>query len=146
MDNYYEWLGVDRNATQANIKQVYRKLAKQYHPDVNGGSEEAEKRFKQITTAYETLSDDELRVKYDAKLDGKKTASTESGSGKDGKTDRAATERTTFDPSQVHKEFERFFGFNPKKNSDKLQKDGGKASNPLDTSAIFNQYFGPKKK
>lgn len=143
MDNYYEWLDVERNATPADIKQAYRKLAKKYHPDVNSGSSEAEQRFKQITTAYETLSDEELRAAYDAKLDGRKTTASSSGASKNRS---ASAERTHFDPSQVHKEFERFFGFNPKKNSHNLQQDSKKARNPLDTSDLFNQYFGPKKK
>lgn len=63
--DYYEVLGVDRNATDADIKRAYRKLAKQYHPDMNPGDHDAEVKFKEATEAYEVLSDKEKRSKYD---------------------------------------------------------------------------------
>ena len=54
--DYYEVLGVDRNADDATLKRAYRKLAKKYHPDLHPGDKEAEARFKEINEAYETLS------------------------------------------------------------------------------------------
>jgi curved DNA-binding protein len=63
--DYYKILGVNRNASEREIKQAYRKLARQYHPDVNPGDKAAEERFKQINEAYEVLSDKENRQKYD---------------------------------------------------------------------------------
>ena len=64
--NYYKILGVSRTATKKEMKKAYRELALQYHPDKNANNkEEAEKKFHDIGEAYEVLSDDELRAKYD---------------------------------------------------------------------------------
>ena len=63
--DYYEVLGVGRDATDAQIKSAYRKLAKKYHPDVNPGDKEAEAKFKEASEAYAILSDSEKRTKYD---------------------------------------------------------------------------------
>jgi len=63
--DYYKILGVERAADEKAIKAAYRKLARQYHPDVNPGDKEAEKRFQEINEAYEVLSDAENRQKYD---------------------------------------------------------------------------------
>lgn len=63
--DYYRILGVDRNASQKEIKKAYRKLARQYHPDVNPGDDTAEAHFKEINEAHEVLSDPEKRKKYE---------------------------------------------------------------------------------
>ena len=62
--DYYKVLGVDKKASQEDIKKAYRKLARQYHPDTNKDAG-AEERFKQISEAYDTLGDPEKRKKYD---------------------------------------------------------------------------------
>jgi DnaJ-class molecular chaperone len=63
--DYYEILGVSRNASEKEIKQAYRRLARKYHPDVNPGDKSAEAKFKEINEAHEVLSDAEKRHKYD---------------------------------------------------------------------------------
>lgn len=63
--DYYEVLGIGRDANEADIKKAYRKLAKQYHPDVNPGDKDAEAKFKEISEAYEVLSDPQKRSGYD---------------------------------------------------------------------------------
>ncbi|OKH24250.1 DnaJ C-terminal domain-containing protein [Chroogloeocystis siderophila] len=63
--NYYEILGVPKDATNEEIKKVFRRLARQYHPDLNPGNKEAEEKFKDINEAYEILSDQAKRAQYD---------------------------------------------------------------------------------
>ncbi|MDH5696549.1 MAG: DnaJ domain-containing protein [Dehalococcoidia bacterium] len=63
--DYYSILGVNRGASEREIKQAYRRLARKHHPDVNPGDKSAEAKFKQINEAYEVLSDREKRQKYD---------------------------------------------------------------------------------
>lgn len=63
--NYYDVLGVARDAGDKDIRQAYRRLARQYHPDVNPGDAQAEEKFKEINAAHEVLSDADKRRKYD---------------------------------------------------------------------------------
>ena len=63
--DYYKILGVDRDASEKDIKRAYRRLARRFHPDVNPGDEQAEEKLKEINEAYEVLGDAEKRAKYD---------------------------------------------------------------------------------
>ena len=63
--DYYEILGVERNASKEELKKSYRKLAMQYHPDRNPGNKESEEKFKEAAEAYEILNNDDKRAKYD---------------------------------------------------------------------------------
>lgn len=83
--DYYEVLGVERTADDSTIKKAYRKLAKKYHPDSNAGNVQAEEKFKEVTEAYDILSDPEKRKLYDqfghAAFDGSEPGGGSAGSG-----------------------------------------------------------------
>ncbi|WP_270168991.1 J domain-containing protein [Paenibacillus sp. SYP-B4298] len=153
MHSYYKVLGVAQTATAAELKAAYRKQAKRLHPDVNGGTAEAEQRFKQLKEAYETLSDPIKRQAYDA--GGGQGAATpgDKGQGKasasGASAGRASSEGTVdnhFDPAHAAQAFDRFFGFHPdsKKRSDSSGRSSSARRNPLDVTDRFNHFFGKR--
>ncbi|MNJ47841.1 Chaperone protein DnaJ [compost metagenome] len=152
MTDYYGQLGLERGVSKSEIKQAYRKLVKQYHPDVNPGNTQAESKFKLIHQAYETLMDDKLREQYDTKLKSNSAnASQEFTSRARAKQDHMngfdtkVNPSVAFDPAKIRAQYEQFFGMTGKKQeADGQAKSGGK--NPLDTTDIFNQFFGVRKK
>ncbi|WP_149093733.1 J domain-containing protein [Paenibacillus terrae] len=149
MTNYYELLGVSRDASETEIKQAYRKLAKKYHPDTNQGSEEATRKFKLIHEAYNTLRDEALRQAYDAELirkaEGAGGPQQERGRGS-ASSSGARTAAKGFNPADIGTDFEQFFGFHPKTKEGSPGKKTKKSGDPTDTSAMFNQFFGIRKK
>ncbi|AIQ14242.1 DnaJ domain-containing protein [Paenibacillus durus] len=150
MADFYELLDVGRDASEAEIKRAYRKLAKKYHPDTNQGSKEAAQKFKQIHEAYETLRSEASRQAYDVRMrQGRKEGKQAEGGRTRSGGDRAGhAERKSFtasDPAAMAKEFERFFGFHPKTGKGTPGASGKKAGEPVNADGLFNQFFGFRK-
>ena len=120
MEDFYKILGVNKNATQDEIKSAYRKLAIKYHPDKNPGDKNAEEMFKKVSLAYDTLSDTEKRKNYDnGGFNNTHFSSNFKGSGFGG-----------FNPDDIFREFfgggnpfDSFGGFHQQKTQTDLPKD-----------------------
>lgn len=123
--DYYKVLGVEKSATDEEIKKTYRKLAKKYHPDLSGGNKQSEEKFKEITEAYEVLGDKEKRAKYDELYDDMKSGRFRPGAG------------GGFDPSMYRNNSGGDGGYTYTWSS----ADGGDAG---DFSDFFNMFFGDR--
>lgn len=119
--DYYKVLGVEKSASEDEIKKVYRKLAKKYHPDTNAGSKASEEKFKEVSEAYEVLGDKEKRAKYDELYEDMKSGRFNAGYG-------------GFDPSM-----NRGGAGNPGGYQYSWSTSGAEAS---DFSDFFNAFFG----
>ncbi len=127
--DYYQILGIDEQATEEQVKQAYRKLAKQYHPDLHPGDAKAEARFKDIVEAYGILGNREKRKK-DSEVMVKKTR----------------TQATTpeMDIQNFTKHMESYFGFafSGAAESKKTNKENKQQGNPLDMTKMFEGFMG----
>lgn len=119
MDDPYEILGVERSASEDEIRTAYRRLAKKHHPDLNPGKSEAEEKFKQISGAYSILSDTEKRGRFDR-----------------GEIDASGNERPPERP------FYRNYG----DSTDRAKYRAEEAFGPDDWESIFGQAFGDRMK
>ena len=147
MKDYYGILGVPGQATEAEIKKAYRKLAKQYHPDVVKDDEEKKMRMYDIQEAYMHLGNPESREKYDEALQ-KMRSRKPSGIFGDGfrKTERGRDSKShgSRPVDQDMSQFQRFFGFQPGKGMETYQKTGDDKKRPngfIRPEELFGNYF-----
>lgn len=148
MMDYYKILEVDQDATAAMIKKSYRVLAKKYHPDLNPENEEAARKFVQINEAYNILSDETSRAKYDRQRNEPQKES-EQGQHDDKETQYkySREESVKVDFENWDTQFEDFFGFDPRSKEVDPEKMRKKTSENK-VSREFEDFFGfrPKKK
>ena len=138
--DFYQIMGVSKDADAETIKKAYRRLVKECHPDTHPGDKKAEERFKQIAEAYAVLGDEEKRKLYDqeTKTSGEKQKQNSAQRSSPGKA---------FDPADFRREFENLFSFggqNVKTAEKKNSTQGQDKRNPLDTTALFEKYMGFK--
>lgn len=142
MLDYYKILGVSENASQDEIKKSYRSLAKRYHPDVAGHSQEAESKFQEISEAYTILSDESKKEKYDTE---RKYGSSTSAFEEQQSTQRKNTKKTA-NPFQgfSSQSFKMNFGdmMFDELNNEKQKKQTSGQVDYADVSNQFAQFFG----
>ncbi|SJZ97645.1 DnaJ domain-containing protein [Selenihalanaerobacter shriftii] len=141
MKNYYKILGVNQNVDFSQIKKAYRKLALKYHPDKHQNDKKMEEKFKEIVGAYEVLSSEDSRRKYDVKLARRFNRARNKNKKKNSQSVHNKFNQGDF--RNVEKNFESFFGFNPK--TKKKVKKKKEKKNPMDTDDLFDRCFGVKE-
>jgi len=127
--DYYEVLGVSRNATAEEIKKAYRRLVRQYHPDANKGNPQAEERFKEVQEAYDVLSDPQKRAQYD-----------QFGASEGGYAGAAAG-AAGFDPFEAFRRYAGASGAGPRIRT-YWQAGPDVSVEDFDFASIFEQLFG----
>ena len=148
MKDYYKILEVSPSADDAEIKKSFRKLAKKYHPDTNGGDKVAEERFQEVNEAYTILGDPEKKKAYDEERQGKRSGA----AGPDSRAQAGGGAKTTKAPRGT------FTGFNTSNfkmdfgdmmfdelNKDKKNKEKGQPD-LADVSSQFASFFGFRPK
>lgn len=153
MKNYYEILGVSKEADKNEIKKVYRILAKKYHPDKNKDDSEAIKKFQEISEAYGVIGDEKSREDYDKKLESfnntrknesKGFSNNRKGYSKNTDTKKSKSQSMSEEKFEdLNSYFQSFFGFNAKSNEINKEKLG-KKKNPIDTTDMFESFFKKK--
>lgn len=143
--DYYKILGVTKGADDATIKKAFRKLAKQYHPDTNGGNAEAAKKFQEINEAYSVLSDEEKRKAYDEDKGEQQNTSSNASSSAAKKTTHTANPFAGFTQQNFKMDFGdmMFDEINKKK---KTENDKNAGVNLNDVSEQFASFFGFRPK
>lgn len=142
MKNHYETLGVSKNATQEQIKDAYRKLSKKHHPDVSGGSKESERIFLEGQEAYKILKDVASRKAYDIRLEDAVKGNDYAHDNSNGNSRESSTvKKQEFNMNNIEKNFEHFFGFNPKTKEMSTSNNQQKKKNPIDTTDLFERFF-----
>lgn len=134
--NYYEELGIKKEASVGEVKRAYRQLAKRYHPDRKPGDDQAAKRFVRIVTAYETLMDEDKRKVYDNSLPTK-------GKSQDSSHPKDFASATQMDPTKMNA-FEDFLGFTASGDqvvSKGKQRSGQAQTSPINTHEMFEKFF-----
>lgn len=141
MKDYYKILEVQKDATEDVIKKSYRKLAKKYHPDTNGGDEKAAQKFQEISEAYTILSDAKKRQEYDESFEKAQDFKEESFMGKKAKP----TGKTGFSSQNFRFDFGDMMFEELKKEGQKSEVNKGQI-NYADMSAQFANFFGFRPK
>lgn len=140
MKTYYQILGVSETADQPEIKRVFRKLAKENHPDINPGDAVAEARFKDINEAYGILGDPDKRAKYDAD---RKMSSDGRQQQASPKSKKAGTSASPFDYASMNYR-DIFDNIIPEVDKKKTDKKEQKNPDPINVDSIFSKFMGFK--